>query len=98
VTGFASHPDLSWKTPGATNVQVLRFEISTVGNLNPLAVQNIKFHDKNTEHISNIRLYYTNTPSFSTTNLIGTINSSTNNILNYDVIPQRTIPHGKHYF
>jgi hypothetical protein len=60
-------------------------------------VQNIKFHDKNTQHITNVRLYYTNTPTFNTSTLIGTA-ASLNNIINYDVIPQRSIPHGKHYF
>lgn len=75
VTAVATTQPASTATQGAINVQILRFQVTTAGGLNPLSVTSINLDaatgTTNLADITNLKVYYTTTTTFSTTTQFG---------------------------
>jgi hypothetical protein len=69
------------------------------GNIDPQAINNLTFYDKGTSGISNAKLYHTTTPTFSTANLLGTLNNSNAaGMFEFNLTNHLIADHGIHYF
>ena len=86
-----------YATQGQINKDILQVEIEMRGTINPQVINNFKFFDKGTLHITNAKLYYTTTPTFNTNNLLASIATTTAGIYDFNITPL-TVGHGKHYF
>jgi len=94
-----SHPILDPVPPSMLNARVLRLEVETRGGSNPLAIANIKLHNKGTSVVKKAKLYYTGANAFfNTDNLIGEFTSDDNGFYTFVLNNPISIPHGKYNF
>jgi len=93
------HPSFQYATVGQSNKPIIRVDVEMRGNLNPQSINNMMFFDKGTSGMTNAKLYYTTTPTFSTANLIGTLNNSnTAGMFDFNFANPVTVASGFHYF
>jgi hypothetical protein len=93
------HPSFQYAAPSQSNKQILRTDIEMRGNINPQSINSMVFYDKGTDGISNAKLYYTNTPTFTTANLLGTVtNSTAAGHFEFTFAAPLQVAHGTHYF
>lgn len=76
TTVATTQPATGSQAQGASNVQILRFQVTTTGSLNPLSVTDINLDaatgTTNLADIANLKVYYTTSSTFSTTTPFGT--------------------------
>ncbi len=76
VSLTCTQPVTSPVPPGTVNCEIIRLEITTDGSPLPLTVTGIKVATQectDLDDISAIKVYYTDLPAFSTTNLFGSV-------------------------
>jgi hypothetical protein len=80
-TVIVSHPTLTPVLPGATDVALLRVQVTTFGFLDTLYINSMVFNDKGMPGATSAKLYYTGSNStFSTATPLGTLSSTTNSL------------------
>jgi hypothetical protein len=74
VTVTTAQPNTGMVVPGAANTDIIRIDIVTDGAPLPLQVSSLNISTDGTDDlddVSQIRIYYTNSPTFSTSQLFG---------------------------
>ncbi len=74
VTLTTTQPNTGAVAPGAANTDIIRIDVVTDGAPLPLQVSSIKISTDGTDDlndVSQVRVYYTTSPTFSTTQLFG---------------------------
>jgi hypothetical protein len=96
-----THPTLQGVGKPATNVQILRIELKTRGQLNPLGVTGFTFGAKGTQanQISGAKVFSTGaSATFNANTQLGTtLAAPTNNQFAF-TFPNVSVGHGTHYF
>jgi len=100
VSSTSSHPTTDITIEGTIDQVILKVEVVTTGNFNPLLVSNIQFSTNGTTNaadITNARLYYTGTnDEFATTSLVGANIPTPSG--EFNINPNQLLADGINYF